>query len=161
MYLPNIDTKLLKRVQSKEFEKSKDICGTNKPEHGISLKREGRTMARMRSRTEELKKDLEDFEKIASDKQKSKITKWREQIDVYFNSLVKVCSRGAELETMLKKPCAGGWTDSQKRKDLLKLVDDAIQKDTALIATLKDMNKEFNKALVQQQIEKAENVEEQ
>jgi len=42
------------------------------------------------------------------------------------------------------------------------LLDDAIQKDTALIATLENMNKEFNKALLDQQVrEKAEELPEE
>ena len=151
---------LLKDIRG-DIEKSKDICGTNKSEHGINLTREGRTLRRMRSRTNGLISDLKDFEKIASDAQKSKITKWKEQINIYFNSLVKVCSRGGELEKILKKQCTKSWNKTAKKKDLLKLVDDAIQKDTALIATFEEINKEFNKALVQQQIKKAENVEEE
>ena len=116
----------------------------------------------MRSRTNKLISDLKEFEKIASETQKSKITKWKEQISVYFASLVKVASKGGQLEVILRKPCTANWDKKSKKRDLSKLLDDAIQKDTALIATLENMNKEFNKALLDQQVrEKAEELPEE
>jgi hypothetical protein len=146
----------------KDINDSKNICGTKKSEHGINLIREERTVRRMRSRTNALIADLNDFEKITTDKQKGKIVQWKKQITVYFASLVKVGSRGGALEQILSKPCTNKWNEKIKKKELINLLDVAIKYDTALIVTLEEMNREFNKALLDQQVrDKAEKIEEE
>ncbi len=141
-----------------EYKKKNGKLGDTKKFKYIKVKREERTLRRMRRRLDHFIKHLNKLENKANDGQKRKIKNWKQKIEVYWKDLIKLEARngqfdkvlgtlgakfGAHVSPYIKGDAGRGGGTKAKYLQLKDILKEAIKADTALVRIFENAKKEF------------------
>jgi hypothetical protein len=159
----------LKKVNEqldKEFKNENGRLGDTRKFKYIKVRREERTLRKMRRRVDKFVELLRKLQKNATAPQKRKINNWINKIEIYWKSLIKLEAKDGEFDKVLgtlgakfgahvskyvKGDAGRGGGTKAKYLQLKDILHEAIRDDQALVEIFKKVDKEFK---LEEEVEK-------